>query len=721
MLKYFFAIAWLLIPSLLPAQRSSFAIVVDSPHLERLRPEIDLYRQSLEEDGLTVHLVPLDNGRPEAIRQQLHTLYKTARLEGAVLIGNVPVPMIRDAQHLTSTFKMPQDMDWIESSVPSDRYYDDFDLQFEFLKQDDSLQNLYYYRLLPESRHVIGMDIYTGRIKAPARSLPESVAYIRKFLLKLVEERKKPKQLSYAVTFTGEGYNSNALNSWASLVLGYREQFASLFQYPNRIRFMDYRSHQIVKPVLLSALKSPEVDFAYLNGHGLPEEQILSANPEVSTPDQSMQNVAFYIRETMRKTPEAKRQEKKESLQKSLGLNDKWFENAFDPEQARKDSLYNADKVLSVSDMKAGCKVNAKVVYMDACFTGAFQYDEYLAGFFPFGDGRNVAVFANSVGVLQDLWANELIGLLQYGTRTGQILKHTAYLETHIIGDPAFRFDYRDAAEWNEQVAHNRDAGFWKRKAGEGSPDLTALSLHKIARFEQRDKAMAILEKYFYESPFATVRTEAFIRLKALQPAGWRRIVIDASADSFEFLRRLATYEMGEIGHQDFITPLVDLYFRDRSSNRTAFNVERMILFFDKDKVLAAIGDSKEAGRVADREFVEAFKSAVSKESFFDKAFLDLGKNDGKTGKVPFAISILRAYRFHQHIPAVLAYLEKNLQNEVVAVPALEALSWFGDSVRKEEILAFCSKIRASAHAPEKVRYEAGRTAGILEKLTDKI
>ena len=54
MQKYFFAIAWLLVPSLLPAQRSSFAIVVDTRHLERLRPEIDLYRQSLEQDGLTV-------------------------------------------------------------------------------------------------------------------------------------------------------------------------------------------------------------------------------------------------------------------------------------------------------------------------------------------------------------------------------------------------------------------------------------------------------------------------------------------------------------------------------------------------------------------------------------------------------------------------------------------------------------------------------------------
>jgi len=35
--------------------------------------------------------------------------------------------MIRDAQFLTSAFKMDQKRPWQQSSIPSDRYYDDFD------------------------------------------------------------------------------------------------------------------------------------------------------------------------------------------------------------------------------------------------------------------------------------------------------------------------------------------------------------------------------------------------------------------------------------------------------------------------------------------------------------------------------------------------------------------------------------------------------------------
>ena len=76
-------------------------------------------------------------------------------LGGVDLVGDVPVPMIRDAQFLTAAFKMDQERTWQQSSITSDRYYDDFDLQFDFLKQD-SLQHLFfYYSLNPHSAMTI--------------------------------------------------------------------------------------------------------------------------------------------------------------------------------------------------------------------------------------------------------------------------------------------------------------------------------------------------------------------------------------------------------------------------------------------------------------------------------------------------------------------------------------------------------------------------------------
>lgn len=87
-----------------------------------------------------------------------------APIEGAVLIGDIPVVMVRDAQHLTSAFKMDQTaFDRWESSVPSDRFYDDFSLEFAPLGRDSIHPGCFYYspdrRNRPSggpSRHLFG-------------------------------------------------------------------------------------------------------------------------------------------------------------------------------------------------------------------------------------------------------------------------------------------------------------------------------------------------------------------------------------------------------------------------------------------------------------------------------------------------------------------------------------------------------------------------------------
>ena len=45
--------------------------------------------------------------RPEPIREQLVKLHENEKtpLEGCVFIGDIPIPMIRDAHHLSSAFK----------------------------------------------------------------------------------------------------------------------------------------------------------------------------------------------------------------------------------------------------------------------------------------------------------------------------------------------------------------------------------------------------------------------------------------------------------------------------------------------------------------------------------------------------------------------------------------------------------------------------------------
>ena len=148
------------------AQRG-FAIVVDPKSYKEAKLEIEQYAAAIEAvQGLKVYKVIDRWGLPDSIRAELIRLHTKKRypIEGAVFIGDIPVAMIRDAQHLTSAFKMDQRRDRKQSSVPSDRFYDDFGLQFTYLDKDEDAP-WFYYSLSAESGQYLRPDIYTGRIR----------------------------------------------------------------------------------------------------------------------------------------------------------------------------------------------------------------------------------------------------------------------------------------------------------------------------------------------------------------------------------------------------------------------------------------------------------------------------------------------------------------------------------------------------------------------------
>ena len=128
---------------------SSFAVITDSRTARECRPQMTAYKQTLEAEGLPVYIVSHDWTTPEQVRDVLRKLYAENALEGCVFIGDVPIAMITKAQHLTSAFKMDErDHPLHETSVPSDRFYDDFDLQF--VPQGTPSQGLFhYYDTLP--------------------------------------------------------------------------------------------------------------------------------------------------------------------------------------------------------------------------------------------------------------------------------------------------------------------------------------------------------------------------------------------------------------------------------------------------------------------------------------------------------------------------------------------------------------------------------------------
>ena len=87
-----------------PKLKPSVAVVTDSLTYSYAREAIDSYVASMALDGKKGILLLDKWGVPDSIRVALQKLHSGSCLEGAVLVGDVPVAMIRDAQHLSSAF-----------------------------------------------------------------------------------------------------------------------------------------------------------------------------------------------------------------------------------------------------------------------------------------------------------------------------------------------------------------------------------------------------------------------------------------------------------------------------------------------------------------------------------------------------------------------------------------------------------------------------------------
>ncbi len=106
-------------------------------------------------------------------------------MEGLVLIGDVPVALVRNAQHMTTAFKMNEKaFPWDQSSVPTDRFYDDLNLKFEFIRQDSVNHQHFYYKLTEDSPQRLNPTFYSARIKYPEKKEGDKYAAIASYLKK---------------------------------------------------------------------------------------------------------------------------------------------------------------------------------------------------------------------------------------------------------------------------------------------------------------------------------------------------------------------------------------------------------------------------------------------------------------------------------------------------------------------------------------------------------
>jgi hypothetical protein len=695
--------------------KATFAIVIDNTSFDKVRDAVYAYRDVIEKDRLGTYIISDSWKSPDAIREILIKLHgdKKAPLEGVVLVGDIPIPMIRDAQHLTSAFKMNQSRNWQESSVASDRFYDDFGLKFDFIKQDSVKPLMYYYSLRADSKQRICSDIYSARIKPLERA--DKHTQLEAYLKKVVAERSAgPNRIDNLTMARGHGYNSESRVAWSGEQLALKEQFPELFNAGGGwVRFMDFETSWPMKPVWLTEVQRPEVDIMLFHHHGSNDVQYVNGYKNASDPQTSVENIKLYLRSKIRSAVEGgkSREEAVESYQKYLDVPHSWCEEAFDPEKIEADSLYNLKLDIQIDDVLK-IKPNARFVMFDACYNGSFYEAEYIAGAYLFNEGKTIVTQGNTVNAIQDKWPDEFLGLLNAGLRVGLWGKHVHFLETHLIGDPTYRFANRSTVTFNINeaiVLRGNDKSYWLKLTKHAHADVGAIALRMLynANYE---KLSDLLRDTYFTSPSAIVRLEA-VRLAALlNDANTLRILDAAVSDSYELIRRFAIEYIAKNGSDKLIPAFVRSLFTDYTSERVRFKQQQGLSFLP-----AALLKQEINTQAAERPYFplekvkNMLKDVDNATQSMNEEMETILDTASTLKKKQASLSRYRNFPVVYAIDSLLAFAADPSRDVSLRVQAVEALGWYTYSCRKTDVVEGLQKIIASADS-QPLKYETEKS-----------
>lgn len=695
------------------AERSSFAVVVDNETYAACKNEIDSYKALLQKEGLFASILSSNWNTPQQVKDALYKLYKTDNLQGAIFIGNIPIVMVRDAQHLTTAFKMDQERNpMFQSSVPSDRFYDDFDLRFNYIKKDSINSLFFYYSLDANSPQKIESDIYTGRLK-PTKRGEAGYDQIRKYFEKLIQERSTSNKLDVLCSYTGEGSFSNSLTAWKEEPVILREQFPQAFKTANSAKFYMFYMYPVMKDVIAKELQRQELDLMLFHEHGMPNRQYLTGEPAES--ENLVESAKLAFRERLRRESgnPAKVKMLKEKYMSTFKIDSTWFNGAFDREIIIKDSLEELRRGIVLEDVPV-IKPNARIVLFDACYNGDFREDRYIAGEYIFSDGKTLVTLGNSVNVLQDKSSGDMLGLLGLGFRVGEWARMTNILESHIIGDPTFRF----ADNKRAQIDFNStNADYWlKVLSAEKHPDLQSLALHKLFSLNYKDMSSLLTKTYFSSSSYM-VRLQCIHLLPFYNDNNFKEVLKSSIYDPYEFIRRKSVYAMGRVGYDEFIPSVVSVYINDYLDERVAFNAVFAFDMLDIPKVKAEFEKQLSQNSAI-------YDKARAKDQFFKRiesrerlaaGSLNLTDKKMKKGERLFSVSFLRNNNYHTPVERYLATLADKSEDSLIRLRLAEALGWYTYSYKKQIIIDSCKKIASEEPDGSALKNELIKTANRLQ------
>lgn len=701
----------------------SFAIVVDSASYAHCKAEIDDYAGAVSAEGLRT-LILSDNWKtPEQVKDQLLRLYKDDALEGAVFVGEIPIPMVRKAQHLTSAFKMDEESSTLnETSVPSDRFYDDFDLKFNFLCADPERSDLFYYELAPQSPQYILSDIYTGRI-CPKDIYCDRYEELGKYLRKVVAAKKAVAEanpeykIDKVMSYTGEGSFSNSLIAWKDETITLREQFPDIIDTKEGVKHYIYAMFPFVKDVVSNELQRPDLDLALFHEHGMPDRQYLSAVPAAGEEDEYFERAKYSLRESLRLNVSRgkSRQEAVSDITGRYGVDSTWLAGAFDPKQMEADSLLDLKTGLVLDDIHA-LAPNAKITVFDACYNGDFREPDCIASRYVLSDGGALVGIGNSVNVLQDKSSSDLLGMLSAGYRVGEWMMQVNILESHILGDPTFRFVPSFGGELPE--LSSKDCEYWLGYLDETYPvDIRGLALHKLHALGYKGMSDLLLQTYKSSDSYM-LRLQCMHLSAEYYDGNYASLLKLAADDPYEFIRRKTAFYMGKVGSDDLAPALAGMYLQDYNARRIVFNVASSSCHFAKGVFEDAFQKAVDAADfLYDKakftsDALAAFSPMCNIEGYTEEA---VEHSEWKDRSRLIYIAGMRNNPYPQLAGKMVGIVKNDAESETIRVKVAEVLGWYVRAYNRGEIYSSLSEyLESGVQMPQSVRDEVTKTLGRL-------
>ena len=698
---------------------AAFAIVVDNQTYKAARPSIMRYRDAVQRDGLATYIVRGDWRLPHEAKADIEQVYRQAgTLEGIVLVGDIPVAMVRNAQHLTTAFKMNEEkFPPRESSVPSDRYYDDLHLKFDFIAQDSVTPRLSYYRLREDSPQELRPTFYSARIACPAGWEGDRHARIAAFLDKCAQRKQEGMgRVDRVVSFNGGSYNSDCLVAWMDEEKAYRENFPLAFARSTGFKHWNFRTEERMKYPLLSELRREDTDIFMFHEHGLPTKQLINNDPEG---DSFGARLALFKRALYQDVRDATEQGAGEdslrsALQREYGLTPAFWQELHDASYWREDSARQADLYINPEDLR-DAETNASFVMFDACYNGSFQDDDYLAAYYLFNPGRTVAAQGNTRNVLQDRWTIELLGLMSHGVRVGQYNRLVATLEGHLLGDPTAHFEplAEGCTLRDDLTLRRKDEAHWTRLLSSPYADVQAVAWRMLADIQGGDDGAlrARMLEAFKSTPLNTVRAELLKLLARKDDALFAEAVRRGIDAPYELVARHSANYAGERGDTAVLRAYVRACVEDTERQRVNYLLSTGLTLFPEADVMAALGRYYDS---TTRQDAEAERKAVVRS--VKAQFARVGRTNQRIAdpSLPVAtrvnaIRLLRNNPYHPHVALYLRTLQDESSPLPVRVALAEALGWFTHSVRRADIVA-AAKDMLEQEQPDPLRAELEQT-----------